>query len=59
MEWKTSVLSLLTGLIVGVIFSMLKLPLPAPPVLSGVLGIIGIWLGSVVYQWMIHWISRM
>ena len=40
-----------TGMIVGIIFSFFKLPLPAPPVLSGIMGIVGIYLGGVTYQW--------
>ncbi len=43
------ILALLSGLIVGVIFTAIKLPIPAPPVMSGVVGIIGVYLGSVVY----------
>ena len=42
-------LALLSGLIVGVFFTAIKLPIPAPPVLSGVVGIVGVYLGSVVY----------
>lgn len=42
-----AILAVLTGFIVGVIFKLLKLPLPAPPVLSGVLGIVGIYLGGM------------
>ncbi|MFX3623337.1 MAG: XapX domain-containing protein [Ectobacillus sp.] len=38
-------LSLLAGLIVGVLFSFAKLPIPAPPTLSGILGIIGVYAG--------------
>jgi XapX domain-containing protein len=49
------ILALLVGLIVGVIFSWLKLPVPAPPVLSGVAGIVGIYLGSIVFQWASTW----
>jgi XapX domain-containing protein len=37
--------SLAVGIAVGLIFSRLGLPIPAPPVLAGVLGIVGIWLG--------------
>ncbi|MGY5540487.1 XapX domain-containing protein [Vibrio brasiliensis] len=44
------ILALLSGLIVGVVFTAIKLPIPAPPVMSGVVGIIGVYLGSVVYQ---------
>jgi len=42
-------LSLLTGLIVGILFTALKLPLPAPNALAGVMGIVGIYLGSVAW----------
>ncbi|MGB8955351.1 MAG: DUF1427 family protein [Tumebacillaceae bacterium] len=48
---KMALLSLLTGGVVGVLFTLLKLPLPAPPVLSGILGIVGIWLGAQVVEW--------
>lgn len=46
-------LATFTGLLVGVIFSALKLPIPAPPVLSGIMGIFGIFLGSHLYQWIV------
>lgn len=46
--------ALVTGALVGVLFSFLKLPLPAPPVLSGIVGIFGIYLGGVGYQWIIE-----
>jgi len=48
------VLSLATGAIVGILFSVLKLPLPAPPVMSGVAGIVGIYLGGIGYQWLVE-----
>jgi len=38
-------LSLLTGFIVGVVFTALKLPPPAPNAIAGVMGILGIYLG--------------
>jgi len=47
-------LALLAGAIVGIIFSMIKLPLPAPPVLSGIAGIFGIYLGGIGYNWIIE-----
>jgi XapX domain-containing protein len=37
--------ALAVGIAVGFLFSRLGLPVPAPPVLAGVLGIVGIWLG--------------
>lgn len=42
-------LSLLTGFIVGVLFTALKLPLPAPNMLAGVMGILGIYLGYLAW----------
>ncbi|GAA0275447.1 XapX domain-containing protein [Halobacterium noricense] len=35
----------LTGIAVGVVFASLRIPIPAPPSLTGVMGIVGIWLG--------------
>jgi XapX domain-containing protein len=39
-------LSLLTGLVAGAVFRLLGLPVPAPPVLAGVAGVFGLWLGG-------------
>ena len=36
--------SLSVGLVCGIVFSLLSLPIPAPGVLSGILGIIGIYV---------------
>ncbi|ARU63800.1 hypothetical protein CBW65_05735 [Tumebacillus avium] len=47
---KVLILSLITGIVVGVLFTLMRLPLPAPPVLSGILGIVGIWLGAQIVQ---------
>ena len=44
------IIATLTGFAVGLLFSFLRLPIPAPPVLPGVMGIIGVYLGSVVFQ---------
>ena len=38
------------GAVVGLVFAFLKLPLPAPPVLPGIIGIFGVYLGGMVYQ---------
>ncbi|MCC3144065.1 DUF1427 family protein [Halanaerobium sp. Z-7514] len=43
-----TLLAALSGLIVGGLFSFLNLPIPAPPNLAGVMGIIGIYLGFVL-----------
>ncbi len=46
---KEILLSLLAGLIIGIVFKSLKLPLPAPPVLAGIMGIVGIFLGGLIF----------
>lgn len=43
-------LALGAGLSVGLLFSWLKLPLPAPPTLTGIIGAAGVFLGSVVFK---------
>lgn len=47
---KQVLLSTLSGMIVGGLFSVLKLPIPAPPKLPGVMGIIGIYLGFILVK---------
>ena len=41
-------LSFITGLITGGIFTLFKLPIPAPSALAGVIGIIGVFVGYVL-----------
>ena len=43
---------LVAGLIVGLVFRAIKLPLPAPPVLAGIVGIVGIYLGGIGFDWL-------
>lgn len=40
-----SLLALLTGGLLGAVFAFIQAPIPAPPELPGVLGIVGIFLG--------------
>lgn len=42
--------ALLAGLSVGVFFSWLKLPLPAPPTMTGIVGAFGVFAGSVIFR---------
>ncbi|MDF4004052.1 DUF1427 family protein [Luteibacter sp. PPL552] len=44
------VIALVAGLSVGLLFSWLRLPLPAPPTLTGILGAFGVFLGSVLFR---------
>jgi len=55
---KLTLLALITGLIVGLIFSFLRLPVPAPNVLPGVAGIVGIYLGGVIYDYLLKFLYR-
>ncbi|MBV7300345.1 XapX domain-containing protein [Enterovibrio paralichthyis] len=43
-------LAVFAGVLVGFVFSAIKLPLPAPPVISGIMGIVGIYIGGQAYQ---------
>lgn len=52
-----SLLSLLTGFIVGVLFTALKLPLPAPNAFAGITGILGIYLGNLAWPQIIKLFS--
>jgi XapX domain-containing protein len=57
MDVKISILALVTGLVAGVVFTLLKLPLPAPPALPGILGIVGIYLGMKIVEWVRGYLS--
>ncbi len=48
MEWVISLKAALAGAILGAICQKLKLPLPAPPVLAGVMGVFGVLLGGKI-----------
>ncbi|MFZ8826055.1 MAG: XapX domain-containing protein [Candidatus Caldipriscus sp.] len=47
---KEIILAFLTGFITGAIFALLKLPVPAPQTLAGIMGIVGLFLGYVVVK---------
>ena len=44
------ILTTLTGIAVGGVFSVFKLPIPAPPVFAGLMGIVGLWIGYALIQ---------
>ena len=39
------------GVVCGIIFTLFKLPLPAPPVFAGIVWIIGIFVGFLIIEW--------
>lgn len=43
--------ALLTGLVAGALFAFFEVPIPAPPNLAGVMGIVGIFLGYKLVTW--------
>ncbi|CAH2213679.1 XapX domain-containing protein [Tepidibacter aestuarii] len=47
---KVVLLSLLTGMITGIIFTILKFPLPAPPTIQAFMGIFGVWFGAFIIR---------
>ncbi|MEZ3142615.1 XapX domain-containing protein [Halobaculum sp. MBLA0143] len=51
MNVTVSLLALLTGLVTGAVFAALEVPIPAPPELPGILGIVGIYAGYKLIQW--------
>lgn len=50
MMLTTNLLALGAGLFVGLLFTWLKLPLPAPPTMTGILGAFGVYMGSVLFR---------
>ncbi len=47
------VVSLLVGVAMGVVFGVMRLPVPAPATLSGVIGILGVFLGYRIVRWLL------
>ena len=45
MNLTLTLLALLTGFVTGALFTFLGIPMPAPPELPGVVGIVGIYVG--------------
>lgn len=48
----TALIALAGGIVVGFIFSLAKLPLPAPPTLPGILGAVGMFIGYQILTWL-------
>ncbi|MDQ1147282.1 MAG: DUF1427 family protein [Bacillus sp. (in: firmicutes)] len=55
---KEVFMALIAGLIVGMLFKFLKLPLPAPPVFSAVVGVFGVYFGGIVLDWITKLIQQ-
>jgi XapX domain-containing protein len=48
---KEAILATVAGMLVGILFKFLKLPLPAPPVFSAVMGVFGVWFGGMIVEY--------
>jgi XapX domain-containing protein len=46
-----------TGLAVGIVFSLVRLPSPAPPLL-GLISLVGVFSGQWIWPLLQHFISR-
>ena len=45
MNTSLALFALLTGVATGMFFGSLEVPIPAPPTLAGIMGIVGIFVG--------------
>ncbi len=54
---KELFLALIAGIICGLVFKFLKLPSPSPPVFAGIMGIIGIFLGGKLFDFMMKYFT--
>ena len=51
---KDIILGLVAGIICGLVFKSLKLPLPSPPAFAGVMGIAGLFLGGKLFDILVN-----
>lgn len=51
MDTTVVMIALLTGAVVGALFRFLGIPVPAPPTLAGIMGIVGIYLGYTLVEY--------
>ncbi|MGQ3412415.1 XapX domain-containing protein [Natrinema sp. LN54] len=52
MSTQLTLLALLTGLLTGALFRFLNVPIPAPPEFPGIVGIIGIYIGYRLIEYL-------
>ncbi|MFC5446673.1 XapX domain-containing protein [Paenibacillus aestuarii] len=55
--WGSMLLALATGIVIGVIFQLFRIPSPAPPFL-GLLGLVGMFLGQRLIPWIQLWLGN-
>ncbi|QSW98084.1 XapX domain-containing protein [Haloterrigena alkaliphila] len=52
MSTQLTVLALLTGVVTGALFRFLNVPIPAPPEIPGIIGIVGIYVGYKLIEYL-------
>ncbi len=57
-EASQLLLGLGAGFAVGLLFSWLRLPLPAPPTLVGIAGALGVCLGGILFRTLSGWMGH-
>jgi XapX domain-containing protein len=51
-DWTLTLLATCTGLVTGALFRFLEIPIPAPPELPGLMGIVGIYAGFKIVEYL-------
>jgi XapX domain-containing protein len=51
-------ISLLVGIVIGVVFKSMKLPVPVPHDFSGIVGLIGMFVGSALVDVAAKFLAR-
>jgi XapX domain-containing protein len=54
----TDFYSLLVGLVIGCGFTLIRLPIPAPTTLGGILAVVGVGLGGALGAYLLTLFSR-
>lgn len=55
--WGPIFLALATGIAIGVVFQLLRIPSPAPPFL-GLVGLLGMFIGQRLVPWIKLWFNQ-
>jgi XapX domain-containing protein len=51
MDLTLVLLATLTGMLTGAVFNAAGVPIPAPPNFAGVMGVVGVFLGYRLIEW--------
>lgn len=55
--WRPIFLALATGITIGVVFQLLRIPSPSPPFL-GLVGLLGMFIGQRLVPWIKLWFNQ-